>query len=100
MKRVSKTTVAILVAGILPAVATADLTKHDKENIVTNCKKEIKKKGYGEGYTYKFIEVMEIDYGGYTMTGQIHKDSKHFGFNCLFDKKQKFTDIAIDPISK
>jgi len=94
----TKTVTVLLTAAILPTSIMADLSKHDKENITASCKKAIGEKGYKEGYTYKYTEVMEVQSGGVSMTGQLHKGSKHFGFNCLLDKKLKISDLVIDPI--
>ena len=94
---------ALLTAAILPMAAmAADLSKHDKESITKVCQKEIAQKGY-EGYTYKYIEILQVQSGGYSMTGQLHKEGKRFGYNCLLEKKGKvfkMTSFGIDEIGK
>ena len=104
MKRITyKFATALLVAAILPMAAmAADLSKHDKESITKVCQKEIAKKGY-ERYTYKYTDILKAQSGDYSMSGQLHKDGKRFGYNCLLEKKGKvfkMTDIGIDEIGK
>jgi len=100
MKRtLIKTTLILISAALLPAAAMADISKHEKETVGKTCKTAIAKKGY-EGYTYKYTEIMDVHAGGYTMTGQLHKDGKRFGYNCLLGKDLKITDLVIDKIGK
>ena len=104
MKRITyQFTTALLAAAILPMTAmAADLSKHDKESITKVCQKAIAQKGY-KGYSYKYTEILQAQSGGYSMSGQLHKEGKRFGYNCLLDKNGKvfkMTDIVIDEIGK
>jgi len=100
MKRTfTKTTILLFATALLPATAMAKLSKHEKETVEKTCKAAIAKKGYKD-YTYKYTEIMDVRAGGYTMTGQLHKDGKRFGYNCLVGKDLKMTDLGIDEIGK
>ena len=94
---------ALLAATILPmTVMAADLSKHDKESITKVCQKAIAKKGY-EGYTYKYTDILQAQSGGYSMTGQLHREGKRFEYNCLLGKKGKdfkITNLVINQIGK
>lgn len=103
MKRtIVKTAIILLATALMPATAMADLSKHEKETISKICKTAIAKKGY-ESYAYKYTEIMDVHSGGYSMTGQLHKDGKRFEYNCLLSKKGeslKITDLVIDQLGK
>jgi len=93
----TKTALILISAALLPASVMANMSKHEKESVEKSCKAAIAKKGYKD-YTYKYTEIMDVRAGGYTMTGQLHKDGKRFGYNCLVGKDMKITDLGIDKI--
>jgi len=63
-----------------------------------------RKKGYAD-YTYKYIEILRAHSGNYAMMGQLHKDSKHYEFNCALNTNIKALAIdelvieSLDPVS-
>ena len=89
-------TTRILLTGtllsMLPVFVMAELTPKAKEQIETVCKSAIVKKGYGD-YSYKYVEVLKAQSGNYGMIGQLHKDTKHYEFNCALNKDIKALKI-------
>ena len=98
-----KFTTALLAAIMLPMAAmAADLSKHEKESITKVCQKVLSQKGY-EGYTYKYTDILKAQSDDYSMSGQLHKNGKRFGYNCLLEKKSKLfkvTNIVVNAIGK
>ena len=96
-KTFTRAALILIAVALLPASVMANMSKHEKESVEKTCKAAIAKKGYKD-YTYKYTEIMDVRAGGYTMTGQLHKDGKRFGYNCLVGKDMKITDLGIDKI--
>ena len=86
---------------LLPAGLMADLSKQDELKITKLCTDAITKKGYAD-YTYKYIEILRAHSGNYAMMGQLHKDSKHYEFNCALNteiKALKIDELVINSLS-
>ena len=77
---------------VLPIGVMANLTKQDEIKITNLCTTAINKKGYSD-YTYKYIDLLRAQSGNYAMMGQLHKDSKHYEFNCFLNKEIKSLTI-------
>ena len=77
---------------LLPAGLMADLSKQDELKITKLCTNAIAKKGYAD-YNYKFIDLLRAHSGNYAMMGQLHKDNKHYEFNCALNKKINTLEI-------
>ena len=88
------------ILSILPIVTLAQLPQNTQENIISLCKSAIEKKGYSD-YTYKYVKVAKAHSGNYGMTGQLHKDTKRYEFNCALNKDIKalnIEDLVINPL--
>ena len=89
---------------LLPAGLMADLSKQDELKITKLCTNAINQKGYAD-YTYKYIELLRAHSGNYAMMGQLHKDSKHYEFNCALNTDIKALEIvglvinSLNPVS-
>ena len=89
---------------LLPAGLMADLSKQDELKITKLCTNAIAKKGYAD-YNYKYIDLLRAHSGNYAMMGQLHKDNKHYEFNCALNKKINTLEIielvieSLDPVS-
>jgi len=89
---------------LLPAGLIADPSKQDELKITKLCTDAISKKGYAD-YTYKYIELLQSQSGNFAMMGQLHKESKHYEFNCLLNTKIKTLKIvelvinSLNPVS-
>ena len=77
---------------LVPMGLMADPSKQDELKITKLCTNAITKKGYAD-YTYKYIDLLRAQSGNYAMMGQLHKDSKHYEFNCLLNTKIKALEI-------
>ena len=80
---------------VVPMGLMADLSKQDESKITKLCTDAITQKGYAD-YTYKYIEILRAHSGNYAMMGQLHKDSKHYEFNCALNTNIKA--LAIDEL--
>ena len=80
---------------LIPMGLMADLSKQDESKITKLCTDTITQKGYAD-YTYKYIEILRAHSGNYAMMGQLHKDSKHYEFNCALNTNIKA--LAIDEL--
>ena len=86
--------------SMLPVTAMAELSKHDQDKIVKICKGTIEKEGFVD-YTYKSVDVLCSQSGNYGMSGQLHKDSKRYEFNCVLNKEiqsLKIKDLVINSL--
>ncbi len=86
---------AVMLSSLLllvPMGLMADLSKQDESKITKLCTDAIGKKGYAD-YTYKYIEILRAHSGNYAMMGQLHKDSKHYEFNCALNTNIKALEI-------
>lgn len=97
-------TKSMLLAGVLlsmlPISAMAELSPKAKEQVETLCKNAIVKKGY-EDYTYKYVNTIKAQSGNYSMTGQLHKETKRYEFTCALNKELKtlkIEDLVINPL--
>jgi len=77
---------------LVPVGLMADLSKQDESKITKLCTDAIDKKGYTD-YTYKYIEILRAHSGNYAMMGQLHKDRKHYEFNCALNTNIKALEI-------
>jgi len=86
---------------LVPMGLMADLSKQDESKITKLCTDAIGKKGYAD-YTYRYIEILRAQSGNYAMMGQLHKESKHFEFNCLLNKNinaLKIDDLVVNALT-
>jgi hypothetical protein len=89
---------------LVPMGLMADLSKQDESKITKLCTDAIGKKGYAD-YTYRYIEILRAHSENYAMMGQLHKDSKHYEFNCALNTNIKALEIielvigSLNPVS-
>lgn len=86
--------------SMFPITAMAELSKHDQDLIVKICKGAIEKEGFID-YSYKSVDVLRAQSGNYGMSGQLHKDSKRYEFNCVLNKEiqsLKIKDLVINSL--
>ena len=96
-RKIKSLVITATLLSMLPVTAMAELSKHDQNKIVKICKEAIAKEGFGD-FTYKSVDGDRAQSGNYGMVGQLHKDSKRYGFNCVLNKEigsLKIKDLVI-----
>ena len=97
-RKIKSLVMTVTLLSTLPVTAIAELSKHDQDKIVKICKEAIEKEGFGD-FTYKFFDVLRAQSGNYGMSGQLHKDSRRYEFNCVLNKEigsLKIKDLVIN----
>ena len=100
MEKIKHTILTGAILSMLPVLTMAQLPNKAQAKITGLCKSAIEKKGYSD-YTYKYVEVIKAQSGNYGMTGQLHKETKRFEFNCALNKDLaalKIDDLVINSL--
>lgn len=102
LQNIKKITVVLVILSSLPVLSMADLSKSDQAKISEVCKSALTEKGY-DTFEYKYVEILRAQSGNYGMTGQLHKEGKHFEFTCFFNKDLKkltLEEFVVEPLGK